>query len=162
MAFGNHMRKLVSASDDKSIKVWDLNYNSVSNASQSFTHPREFTCMQFSESDHFLASGHKDGYVRIWSLDSCQKPTHEISAHDSLKVTSIRTFGQGSYILSSGLDNTLAVTDLRKPSSPVARLVDDNLIVNSKTQISVSTHGKYASVCSPSTGKVIIFDLSKE
>ena len=74
MAFANHERKFASASEDRSVKIWNLTFLHSNTADLTFSCPKLFTCMEYSETDAFLASGHKDGVVRIWNLSSGSKP----------------------------------------------------------------------------------------
>ena len=140
MTFANNEKKLATASEDRSVKIWNLAGYESNVAEHTFSFPKIFTCLEYCENDAFLASGHQDGVVRMWNLSQGNKPMHEISAHEDT-VTCVRSYGQGKYLLTCGKDSKLSIIDTRMTSEPVAILEDDELVVTNNVEISLSHFG---------------------
>jgi len=59
--------KFASACDDSTIKVWSISAGR-DLPHQQYTSSKMTTCIDFADNDQYMATGHKDGKVRIWDL----------------------------------------------------------------------------------------------
>jgi len=67
---GQKNRELLSASIDKTVRLWKVGCNS---CLKVFSHSNYVTCIQFKPtSDDYFISGCIDGLVRIWNVPRCQ------------------------------------------------------------------------------------------
>ena len=109
-----------------------------------------------------MATGHRDGKVRVWSLQS-RKVDGELRAADYGQVTSICCTGiESRCILACAKDNRIYKLDTRQPNSPVCVFEDEQFnCLGQRARISLSTNGRFAVVAS-SSNRLIIFDLHLE
>ncbi len=71
----------LTAGSDRMIKVWDV--NSAANKGKMSCSSGVF-CMDVAMSDSVVATGHRDGAVRLWSIRD-SKLMHEIKGvHDNI------------------------------------------------------------------------------
>ena len=140
------------------IKIWDV--GTFNRPSTQFTSSRTPTTVDFPSTDSFLASGHKDGKVRIWNLNQ-RRVQHEIQVHYE-PITYIKNYNLGVYILTCSQDGTLSKIDIRKLDKAVTYFEHDEFMCNnSHTRISLSNNDSYA-VAPSGTNKLVVFDLNKE
>jgi len=67
---GQKNRELLSASMDKTVRLWKVGCNS---CLKVFSHSNYVTCIQFKPTnDDYFISGCIDGMVRIWDVPRCQ------------------------------------------------------------------------------------------
>jgi len=109
-----------------------------------------------------MATGHRDGKVRIWDIRS-RKVSQELSTSSSCQVTSTACASlANTYIFSCTRDGKIAKLDQRMPSEPVRVFEDERFSYAGKNaRLSLSTHQKYAAVVCE-TDKVIVFDLGHQ
>ena len=160
MAFSQN-GSLASASDDCTIKLWSLNAGS-SDSIQQFTCAKQANCIDFADGDQYMATGHKDGKIRIWSLQSRKIESEIKAASTNQSITSLVCSSMGRYIYACSKENQILKLDSRKLDGPVSILEDDNFsCAGQRTRLTLSTHKNYAVV--PSSNKsVVIFDLRLE
>lgn len=92
------------------IKVWDIN-TAVSKGKMGSSSGAY--CMDVAMSDSVVASGHRDGTVRLWSIRD-SKMMHEIrSVHDSLVSSCQYVPGDGNKLITTSRDQTVKMIDLR-------------------------------------------------
>lgn len=149
-----------SACDDSTIKVWSL--DGYSDSHVQFTSSKVATCIDFSEHDSYMATGHRDGKVRLWSI-STRKVQCELRASSYAHVTSVCCTGLDSrYILACTKDDKIFKLDTRMPDTPVAVFEDDQFsCAGRRTRLSLSANKKYA-VAASAANRVVIFDLILE
>jgi tetratricopeptide (TPR) repeat protein len=104
VAFDSTGTRLVSASDDGSIIVWNLDDGQP--ASQ-FSHSGKVGAVAFMGSQHVLSGG--GGSARVWDAPSGHVLL-DMSA-DSKRVTAVCSTHAGRYVLSSGYDGSIHVFD---------------------------------------------------
>ena len=109
-----------------------------------------------------MATGHRDGKVRIWSLQS-RKVENELRASEHSQLTSICCTGyDNNYVLACARDDRIYKLDTRQPQSPVCVFEDDHFsCLGRRTRISLSANRRYAVVAS-AANKLVIFDLQSE
>jgi guanine nucleotide-binding protein subunit beta-2-like 1 protein len=99
---------VVSASWDKTIKVWD---NSVMSLMHTFVgHKAQINTLDLAPNTNFIASGGRDGKVNVWNLVSGAH-LEEIDAESPVNVV---LFASKVYWLVIGTENGIRVYDLPK------------------------------------------------
>lgn len=69
-------------------------------------------CLDFAASDEYMATGHKDGKVRLWSLNT-RRVNDELATSKFSQLTSVVCTGYGDYIYACSRDNKLYKLDKR-------------------------------------------------
>ncbi|MFQ5789329.1 MAG: WD40 repeat domain-containing serine/threonine protein kinase [Acidobacteriota bacterium] len=100
---------------DGSIRLWDLGTRSKVTTFRSDMHRRAgyeglVTSLVFSGDGAFLASGHVDGAIHVWSLDTGEELKVRLG-HDT-SVGAIAFSPDGSQLASGGLDFALKLWDM--------------------------------------------------
>jgi autophagy-related protein 16-1 len=92
------------------IKVWDVN---------TAVNKGKMGCssgvygLDVAMTDSVVATGHRDGAVRLWSIRD-SKLMHEIKGvHDSIVSSCQYVPGDGNHIVTSSRDQTIKLIDLR-------------------------------------------------
>lgn len=97
---------VASSSNDRTIKIWDLQSGFCKSTILSASNPNS---LAFIDGD-IICSGHRDGNLRLWDIRS-GKCTTQIAAH--LDVTSVCVSRSKNFILTSGRDNVHNLFDVR-------------------------------------------------
>ena len=97
---------VASSSNDRTIKIWDLQTGFCKSTIMSASNPNS---LAFIDGD-IICSGHRDGNLRLWDIRS-GKCTTQIAAH--LDVTSVCVSRSKNFILTSGRDNVHNLFDVR-------------------------------------------------
>ena len=110
-----HSNNIVaSASDDKSVRLWDdrTTSSSTSNADLVMSHPFQCTAVAMNGDGTGVFSGGLDGVIREWDLRT-GKVRQELEGHSDT-ITGLRMSVDGmSYLLSNAMDGQLRVWDIR-------------------------------------------------
>ncbi|CAM6129229.1 unnamed protein product [Calypogeia fissa] len=101
-------RRAVSASHDRTIKIWDLTTGYGVNTIVCFSN---CNAVCGTSDGQFICSGHMDGNLRMWDIRS-GKLAHELAAHGQ-SITSVCLSRTGHMVLSSGRDNVHNLFDVR-------------------------------------------------
>lgn len=157
--FAHNSDTLVSASDDRSIKLWNWGGRRSNTPASNFSCAKLCLCLDFSKNDSFFISGHKDGKVRIWDANQ-RKVAHTCVANpNNAEVVDVKSFGHGSRILALNSDSTLSELDTRKLNEPLRILEHEDFMCNGKgSRLSLSNNERYA-VTASSTNQLCVFDL---
>jgi WD40 repeat protein len=100
-------RKVISASDDKTLKVWDLASGQVV---QTFLgHSDGVSSVALTPDDKYAVSGSDDKTIRVWDFAS-GKELRALRGHDS-KIWSVAVASNGDRIVSGGADKTVKIWD---------------------------------------------------
>ncbi|RHY30405.1 hypothetical protein DYB32_007720, partial [Aphanomyces invadans] len=104
--------RLVSASSDRSLKVWDVNFRSGQSCTHVLMgHSGPVTCVALGgPADPTICSGSADGVVKVWDLRATGKGARlELSGHGGRITTLQRDFTK---VISSSEDGTLRVWNM--------------------------------------------------
>ncbi|XWS48839.1 hypothetical protein CRYUN_Cryun13aG0110800 [Craigia yunnanensis] len=105
--------KLVSGSDDCSVKLWNINEKSCIGTIRNIAN---VCCVQFSpHSTHLLAFGSADYKTYCYDLRNARAPWCVLGGHD--KAVSHLKFLDSETVVTASIDNTLKLWDLNKTSS---------------------------------------------
>ncbi|XP_072967260.1 protein SUPPRESSOR OF PHYA-105 1 [Typha angustifolia] len=105
--------KLVSGSDDCSVKVWSINEK---NCIDTIRCVANVCCVQFSSySSHMLAFGSADYKIYCYDLRNTRIPWCTLGGHG--KAVSYVKFLDSETIVSASTDNTLKIWDLNKTNA---------------------------------------------
>jgi WD40 repeat protein len=109
--------QLVSASADKTIRLWDLNTRECKKTFNPDT--KVWTLVKLD--NHHFASGGQDGLIKIWNINSVPDQNACIKIlveHQGNKVTSL-AFWQGYNLMASGsVDGTILIWDMADFQKP--------------------------------------------
>ncbi|KAF3887991.1 MULTISPECIES: serine/threonine-protein kinase [Nostocales] len=108
VAFSPDGQSLASASDDRTIKIWNL-----ATRQTTFTlkgHSQWIWAVAFSPDGKTLASGSADSTIKLWNLETGQEMT-TLGGHSG-GVSSLTFSPDGRTLASGGLDKTVKLWDL--------------------------------------------------
>ena len=126
---------LASGSDDKTIRLWNVETGEV--IATLFGHTNFVQSVAFSPDGAILASGSDDKMIKLWDLQTYQEIC-TLSAH-SRAVKSVTFSPDGQFLASGSWDKTIKVWDL-KAKKAICTITGHQLQV---TCVSFSPDGRY-------------------
>jgi WD40 repeat protein len=126
VAFSPDRKTLASASDDNTIKLWNL--QSQKPIATLAGHSNWVSSVAFSPDGLTLASASGDNTIKLWNLQS-QKPIATLAGHSDW-VNSVAFSPDGLTLASASLDKTIKVWNLQS-QKPIATLAGHSSLVNS-------------------------------
>jgi len=122
----NEKPRVVSASMDNTIRLWDSGEMTTLNVLES-PENSEVTCMEFLESPCLLATGHEDGVIRLWNLEIATNivlKTEDPKLMHSNTITAIKAacFKDCEFLLSTGYDGRVSIWEISE-KVPIATSV---------------------------------------
>lgn len=122
-SFEHIHKQIATVSEDKSIKLWDMEHFSQVYDFQSTTEcPTSVTCHPFQAE---LACGFRTGSVRVFSLATTSLK-HEMQEHLNAAHTVLYE-PNGQYLFSSGSDGSLVMYDAGN-SYEIVRMITDTVV----------------------------------
>ncbi|MEH2048127.1 nSTAND1 domain-containing NTPase, partial [Nostoc sp.] len=108
VAYSPNGHQLASASDDNTIKIWDVSSGKLL---KSLTgHSKEVNSVAYSPNGQQLASASRDNTIKIWDVSS-QKIIKTLTGHSN-EVKSVAYSPNGHQLASSSRDNTIKIWDV--------------------------------------------------
>lgn len=108
IAWSSDATQLFTASDDKTIGVWDIERSTCIRVLRGHTH-HVFT-VSYSPTSHLLASGSYDETVKLWDLRS-GKPARTLSAHSD-PVSAVDISRDGLMLVTASYDGLCRIWDV--------------------------------------------------
>ncbi|KJH71487.1 serine/threonine-protein kinase [Aliterella atlantica] len=102
-------KSIVSGSDDKTVKVWDLNSRTLQHTLKG--HQDWVYSVAISPDSQTIVSGSKDNTIRLWNL-ATGKQLHTLTGHSSY-VNSVAISPDSTTIASGSYDKTVKVWHLK-------------------------------------------------
>jgi WD40 repeat protein len=106
----NNGRKLITASRDGHIKIWDAQTRE--ELYECTGHKDCVTALALSSNDRWLASSSFDHTVIVWDLDN-KEPPRRLQGHSD-RVWTVAISADGNRVVSGGADNSVLSWDLKK------------------------------------------------
>lgn len=136
MAWSSDSRLLVTASDDKTLKIWEL--SSGKSLKTLKGHSNYVFCCNFNPQSNLIVSGSFDESVRIWDVRT-GKCLKTLPAHSD-PVSAVHFNRDGSLIVSSSYDGLCRIWDTASGQCLKTLIDDDNPPVSF---VKFSPNGKY-------------------
>ncbi|WP_242040283.1 nSTAND1 domain-containing NTPase [Anabaena subtropica] len=135
VAFSPDGQRIVSGSYDNTLRLWDVNGNSIGKPLMG--HESGVHSVAFSPDGQRIVSGSYDNTLRLWDVNgnSIGKP---LMGHES-GVTSVAFSPDGKYIVSGSRDNTLRLWDVNGNSIGKPLMGHESGV----TSVAFSPDGKY-------------------
>ncbi len=106
--WSNNSSRLVSASDDRNLKLWDAdNGTLIYTLGEGIGHSAGVLDVDFSPNQTLLVSGSRDFKVRLWDLRTGEPLTKPWKDHNCVRST--HWHPNGKFIATSGVDQTLKI-----------------------------------------------------
>ena len=149
--------QILSASKDRTIKIFDLTRNAVSSTIMATS--AVFSLCQ-TDQPAVYAGACSDGSIRIFDTRT-KKVANKIEKIHSKQLTSVVSSPNGEIIYSLGLDGCICETSMKTGSRLKIRKEDSLEIKNPLSKLSINQLGSF--LCVPSfNSKAYLFDLLKD
>ncbi|MDZ8035633.1 ribosome assembly protein 4 [Nostoc sp. DedSLP04] len=110
VAYSPNGQQLASASDDNTIKIWDVSSGKLL---KSLTgHSKEVNSIAYSPNGQQLASASRDNTIKIWDVNS-KKLLKSLTGHSN-EVKSVAYSLNGKQLASASADNTIKIWDVSR------------------------------------------------
>jgi WD40 repeat protein len=157
VSFSSDGAQLVSGSDDRTVRIWDMRINEVISVLQ--IHSEAVTSVAFSPGGRQVISGSYDRTVRVWDVQSTEQMTLLQGHHR--EVSSVSFSPDGAHVVSGSHDRTIRVWDMQ--TLPLSAELSDNsngdstqtLIFSLNGAYLISTAGRHGRVWDMQTGRKI-------
>ncbi|GAX15373.1 hypothetical protein FisN_8Lh333 [Fistulifera solaris] len=152
-------KSVITASSDRSIKVWDINRTTYRQTT-TLRHSSTTSCLDIPSDPNTLCSGHMDGAVRGWDLRSGSRCFDFTDLHGG-GVTSIHlNRANSTEVVTNGLDSCLKLIDIRTGIPLQTFRHKDFVTSQSWSSGVVSPDGKLVAAASNESGALFIWNTN--
>eukprot|EP01130_Rhizamoeba_saxonica_P019222 TRINITY_DN9881_c0_g1_i1.p1 TRINITY_DN9881_c0_g1~~TRINITY_DN9881_c0_g1_i1.p1 ORF type:complete len:324 (-),score=84.50 TRINITY_DN9881_c0_g1_i1:82-1053(-) len=155
VAYSRDAQFALSASWDKSIRLWDLNYNS----SVRFEgHEKDVLSVSFSADNRRVVSGSRDKKIKLWNTLGHCKCTVDDAHNDWVSNVQFSPDSRSPYVISAGWDKVIKIWSLDKTFERVGSLIGHTGYINS---VAIAPDG---SLCASGgkDGIAMLWDLNEQ
>jgi len=129
--FNSDGTKLVSGSDDKTVKLWNIgNSGILSNPITLNKHTNAVYAVKFSLDGKFIASGSKDSKIKIWDVNDGGALIHTLTEHTGM-VTCLSFSPDGKTLASGSHDGPIRLWDMENGGTAIGLFRGHTRMVNS-------------------------------
>ncbi|EAU80678.2 HNWD1 [Coprinopsis cinerea okayama7 len=154
VAFSRDGKLIVSASNDKTVRVWDAETGDPKSGPLE-GHEGYVTTAVFSPDGRLVVSGSDDYTIRVWDADSGEEVAGPLSGHRNV-ISSIAFCPKGIYIASASYDNTIHLRLATDPQHGPVKILEHPAPVNT---LAFSSHG--ARLASGSSDRIVrVWDVA--
>nr|XP_026689544.1 WD repeat-containing protein on Y chromosome isoform X2 [Ciona intestinalis] len=114
-AYNPLFHQIVTASDDSTVSVWDIETGSKSLTFSNAHGQEEITCLSFDDTCRRLFTGARDGTIKVWSFQN-GNCLHELEPLEEAEVTGVLSF-QDRTILAVGWNRRIVIYDDSDPDT---------------------------------------------
>ncbi len=159
-ASGPRRRVAVTASEDGSVRTWNLERRSLEQDSTAFQTEGPATAVAVSADGQYVLGGSQAGGVTIWPAQSSEASGASMVAWGHTKpVTSVAVNPVGTRMVSTSADGTGKVWDVTRPGR-VALITTLAKHEGQVVAVAVSADGKYVAT-GDNGGGIRVWDLNK-
>ena len=155
----NHDKFVLTASSDRSLKVWDISLKTYKQVI-TLRHSSTCNCVDVAADAITAVSGHLDGGLRMWNLQSGERTADLPGMHEAA-ITSVqfnpRDNGQ---ILTNAADSCLKLVDMRTGTAIHTLRCQGFQTSYNWSSAAFSPDGRYAIAGSNSTGDLFVWDTT--
>ncbi|WP_138500637.1 WD40 repeat domain-containing protein [Nostoc sp. PA-18-2419] len=108
VAFSPDSKSIVSASNDSTIRLWDIQGNPITQPWRG--HEKEVNCVAFSPDGKWIVSASNDSTVRLWDIQG-NPITQPWCGHEK-EVNCVAFSPDGNWIVSASNDSTVRLWDI--------------------------------------------------
>jgi autophagy-related protein 16-1 len=155
----NGEKSVITGAADRTLKVWDIARRTY-RQNTTLHHSSTATCVDVAPDAVSAVSGHIDGGLRFWDLNSGSRAA-DVKGIQEAGVTSVQFDPSDmTRVLASSLDSTLKIIDIR--SGQVAQRFSNGDIAASSgwSNAVFSPDGRYLASGSTSNGTVFVWEVS--
>ena len=152
VAFSHDNRYIVSGSDDRTVRVWDVETRAQAKR-ELMTHTDYVRSVAFSPDDRRIVSGSDDGLVILWDAETGTQVGQSLRGHDGC-VFSAAFSPDGRLIASGSVDGTIRIWDAMS-GEEIGKLEANDRMVYS---VAFSPDGKHI-LCGSADSKPLIFEV---
>lgn len=109
LAFSPQNKKIISCSDDKSLRIYDFETGRVESILEG--HGSDVTSVDWHPSYSLIASGGKDRIFKLWDPRTGQEVCSMYNHTNS--VTKVRFSPRGEWVMTAGRDQTVKLFDVK-------------------------------------------------
>ncbi|CDW91287.1 autophagy protein 16 [Stylonychia lemnae] len=156
-SFNKYNPRIVTVGVDKSMKIYDIQRNSNVQQIQMRTACTSYNVCKY---DIVYFTGHTQGDLYLWSPDEVNGHLAHFQNYHNAEITSIQYIPDKNQLVTSSLDNTIHLMDLR--TLKVISSFDNPSILkcNQKSKIKISPDGRYGCIINME-GSLLTLDLEK-
>ena len=103
-------KKIAALGTEGIVKVWEIGTANLACVEKDGS-PTLFSCLDFGRQEKLLAVGDSNGYVRLYDVDSFDKPL--LSLHQGGKITNVAFSQDGDFLVSTSDNGTVKIWDAR-------------------------------------------------